>query len=323
MPSPDYHPQHSSSSLNIWDWVGIALTLGWMLWFFCIPKEYSFHSEGLFSAFGWWMQGMVGRGRFSEISLIPVVSLYLLYRVWRRRHEIELHKSWHGLWMLVLGALFALSAIRTHQPRIALAALSTMLTGLTWYYWGFRCALRCVFPLFFILLWAVPPTLEQSTVPLQIMSTKLASWGASVFGVETIAEGTNISSVSGKWDSFNIAGGCSGLNSLKTLFLISLPWAYLADNLKFWKRIVLVLCSFPLAVFSNSFRIASIFILAEYVSPAFAGKTWHDWSGLILFFPASLLGLFIIHSLLSGEISLLKRRRTVICTTTHTHAQDS
>lgn len=319
----DDNPQHSSSSMNRWDWLGLVLSMGWILWFFCFPKSYTYHMEGSYSALDWWVHAMFPASKFSEISLVPFVSLCLLYRVWAKRQEIQLNKSWHGLWMIILGALLALAAIRTHQPRIALAALSTMLTGVTWYYWGFRCALRCIFPLFFILLWAVPPTLQQSTVPLQIMSTKLASWGAGLFGVETIAEGTNISSVSGKWDSFNIAGGCSGLNSLKTLFLISLPWAYLADKLKFWKRIVLVLCSFPLAVISNSFRIASIFILAEYVSPTFAGKTWHDWSGLTLFFPASLLGLFIIHGLLSGELSLLKRRRTVIHTKTNSYAQHS
>lgn len=321
MQSSDNSPQRSSSGLNKWDWVGLISALGCLLWFFCFPKYYTYHADGYFSAYGWWTHRFFSN--FTEIKLAPFISLYLLYRAWSKRHEINLHKSWSGLLGIACGALFMLAAIRTHQPRIALAALSTTLTGIIWYYWGFRFALRCIFPLFFILLWAVPPTFEQSTVPLQIIATKLASWCAGLFGVETFAEGTNISSVSGKWDSFNIAGGCSGLNSLKTLFLISLPWAYLADNLKFWKRLIFVLCSFPLAVVSNSFRISSIFILAEYVSPSFAGKTWHDWSGLTLFFPASLLGLFIIHSLLSGEFSLLKRRRTVIRTTTDSHVQHS
>lgn len=166
----------------------------------------------------------------------------------------------------------------------------------------------------------IPPSLEQSTVGLQIISTKLANWGASLFGIETIVDGTSISSVSGKWDSFNIAGGCSGLNSLKTLLLISFPWAYLADNLRLWKRITLIICSIPLAIISNAFRITSIFILAEYVNPVFAGKTWHDWSGLALFFPASLLGLFLVHSLLVGEVAFLKRRRTVIRSNSDSHA---
>lgn len=82
----------------------------------------------------------------------------------------------------------------------------------------------------------------------------------------------------------------------------------------------MIACSIPLAVIANSFRITSIFVLAEYVSPVFAGKTWHDWSGLALFFPASLLGLFLIHSLLAGELSFLKRRKVIIRSNSDTHA---
>lgn len=309
--------QHKISHLSKWDWAGLILALAWIFWFISVPEAYTYHDLGSCSALGWWMPK--GNHIYSEINLIPLISVYLIFRAWKKRHEILLHKSVWGLSWLALGALLGLAAVQTHQPRIALASFSTMLAGLTWYYWGGRFALRCAFPLYFILLWAIPPTMEQSTVPLQIISTKLAGWGASLFGVETLAEGTNISSVSGKWDSFNIAGGCSGLNSLRTLLLISLPWAYLADNLKLWKRFTLIFCSIPLAVIANSFRIASIFVLAEYINPVFAGKTWHDWSGLTLFFPASMLGLFLIHSLLIGEFSLLKRRRTVIRENTSSH----
>ena len=110
------------------------------------------------------------------------------------------------------------------------------------------------------------------------------------------------------------AGGCSGMNSLKTLIMIALPWAYLSANLKPWKKLVLVICSIPLAIISNAFRLISIFVLAEYVSPNFAKATWHDWSGLALFFPASMLGLFIIHSILNGEILFFRRRKTIIRT---------
>ena len=313
----DFISQHSDEHLSKWDWAGIFLALGWIIWFFCVPEAYTHHGQGVRSALGWWLAGKPFSAGFSEMSLIPIVSAGLLLRVWLKRRELPLHKSLHGIWALAWGALLALAAIRTHQPRIAITAFATMLTGVAWYYWGGRYALRCAFPLYFLLLPAVPPTLEQSTVGLQILATKMAHGCASICGVETIAEGTNISSVSGKWDSFNIAGGCSGLNSLKTLFLISLPWAYLANNLNWWKRIVLVLCSFPLAVISNAFRLSSIFILAEYVNPVFAGKTWHDWSGLSLFFPISLLGLFLIYSLLSGEIPFLKRRRTIIRKNSH------
>jgi exosortase/archaeosortase family protein len=96
------------------------------------------------------------------------------------------------------------------------------------------------------------------------------------------------------------------------LIMVSTAWGYLADKLALWKRIILALSAIPLSIVANAFRVASIFICAEYVNPAFASKTWHDWSGLLFFFPASLLGLMLLHGLLAGEVPFLKKRRTVI-----------
>lgn len=318
MSASDSTSHHTPSHLNRWDWVGFSIAVALIIWFICGPQAYTYHTLGHYSALGWWIPK--GDHIFSEMNLVPFISLFLLFTAWKKRNELTLLKSVLGLFWLAFGAFLGLAALQTHQPRIALASFSTMVTGLIWCYWGWRFALRCAFPLYFLLIMGIPPSLEQSTVGLQIISTKLANWGASLFGVETIVDGTSISSVSGKWDSFNIAGGCSGLNSLKTLLLISFPWAYLADNLKLWKRIVLIACSVPLAITSNAFRITSIFVLAEHVNPIFAGKTWHDWSGLTLFFPASLLGLFLVHSLLVGEFALLKKRRTVIRSNSDSHA---
>lgn len=102
------------------------------------------------------------------------------------------------------------------------------------------------------------------------------------------------------------------MRSLLALLMISCTWGYLADSLALWKRITLGLSAIPLSIIANAFRVSSIFICAEYINPAFASKTWHDWSGLLFFFPASLAGLMILHGLLAGEIPFLKRRKTVI-----------
>ena len=39
------------------------------------------------------------------------------------------------------------------------------------------------------------------------------------------------------------------------------------------------------------------------------GGTWHDWSGLLFFFPICLLGLAAVHSLLAGELIWKPSRR--------------
>ena len=183
---------------------------------------------------------------------------------------------------------------------------------MTWRYLRRSIAARCAFPFFFLWLSIPLPGFQQATVGMQLLATQAAHWGAALCGVQTIVEGTNISSATGQWDTYTVAGGCSGMRSLMALIMVSTAWGFLADKLAIWKRILLALSAIPLSIAANAFRVASIFVCAEYINPAFASKTWHDWSGLLFFFPASLLGLMLLHGLLAGEVPFLKHRRTVI-----------
>jgi exosortase/archaeosortase family protein len=93
------------------------------------------------------------------------------------------------------------------------------------------------------------------------------------------------------------------------LLMISAAWAYVAKNMAMWKRVVLFLAAFPLAIFGNILRVTSIFVIAEYGDAKWARETWHDWSGLLLFYPISLLMLLGIHSLLEGGLPWKKGNR--------------
>lgn len=307
--SEDTTKQRTGGVLGLWEWIGLGICLAFIIYFFCFSRDYTNNTE---SALHWWTHIQVTV--YSVASFVPLISCFLMVHAWKKSRDYNLYKSLHGLWILAVGAFVALIAMRSHQPRIAVYSLPFLITGIIWCYWGGKHALRCAFPAFFLIMAAIPPAFEQSTVWMQILSTEIAHHGASLCGVDTLVEGTSIVSQSGKWGTFSIAGGCSGMNSLKTLIMIALPWAYLSANLKPWKKLVLVICSIPLAIISNAFRLISIFVLAEYVSPNFAKATWHDWSGLTLFFPASMLGLFIIHSILNGEILFFRRRKTIIRT---------
>ena len=244
--------------------------------------------------------------------MVPLLSCYMLVHACSGLRGQQAAGSLHGLWAAALGALLCVLAVRTQQGRVAIGAVPFLLTGAVWCYWGFRFTLRCAFPFFFLWLSIPLPGFQQATVGMQLLATQAAHWGAALCGVQTIVEGTNISSASGLWDTYSVAGGCSGMRSLMALIMVSTAWGYLADKLAIWKRILLALSAIPLSIVANAFRVASIFICAEYINPAFASKTWHDWSGLLFFFPASLLGLMLLHGLLAGEVPFLKRRRTVI-----------
>lgn len=244
--------------------------------------------------------------------LIPILCAYMLIHACRKLKGESLEGSLHGLWFIATGFVLYLASIRTLQPRIAVASIPFLLSGIVWCYWGGRATIRCAFPFFFILISAQPPNVYQATTGLQILSTEAANWIIQLFGIQTRIEGTSVTLISGTEQMFNINGGCSGLHSLTALLTISCTWAYLSDNLALWKRLILALSAFPLAIITNILRISSIFICSEFISPVFASKTWHDWSGLLLFFPIGVIGLTILHDCLSGRVPFSPRRKVVI-----------
>lgn len=291
--------------------VCLALTAIVLWWFY-------FHIPGfgggrrVSSVIGWmtyhWTSDDMEHG-----WLVPILSLAMLYHSRARLAAAVTGIDWRGLLLVLLGALIYVAGYRVIQARVCIFALPVILLGVAWHLAGWRAMKVCAIPLLF--LWMMIPLIlvEQATVGLQIIATRLGDIGANLFGVDTYVKGTAIFSATELWDPYSISGGCSGMRSLMALTMISIVWAYMAD-LAVWKKLVLVACAVPLAVLGNAFRVASIVILAEYIDPSFASKTWHDWSGLLLFFPVTLMGLMAIHSLLAGEFILFgkKRRKTVI-----------
>jgi exosortase/archaeosortase family protein len=81
-----------------------------------------------------------------------------------------------------------------------------------------------------------------------------------------------------------------------------------------WKRGLLLISAIPLSIIGNGLRVASIFVVAEYGNQEFARKTWHDHSGLFLFYPISLLLMMGLHALLEGWRPWKKRtiKRTIV-----------
>lgn len=287
--------------------MGIFLLI--LVWYYGFYPAYMGGSQ---SAAYWLESAWNAENDYEHGWMIPLLSLYMLRHTLRGEQSgVPLQGSLHGMWGIVAGALLCVLAVRTQQGRVAIGALPFLLSGMVWCYCGRRVAIATAFPFFFLWLSIPLPGFQQATVGMQLLATRGAHWGAGLMGVETIMDGTNISSATGNWDAYSVAGGCSGIRSLMALLMISVAWAYLAEGLRLWKRIVLGLSAIPLAIAANAFRVASIFVCAEYINPAFAGKTWHDWSGLLFFFPASLVGLMLLHGILAGELPLLKKRQVV------------
>lgn len=323
--SPTYHipPENGAvvtkgegagSRSNASMWVAVVGVLAVVVWFFCIETRYGPHH--LRSTLGWLKSAWTPVTDYEHGNLIPFVIVGLIfYRLKEMRGAVQRGSGWGYLWVIV-GCLFYVAGYRTLQPRIAVAGLPFILWGCVLVFWGRRVAKMAAFPLFFLWISIPLPAFQQATTQLQLLATAMAHHGSSLLGVETYTQGTTILPVHGNWKPLSIAHGCSGIRSLMALLMISAAWAYMA-KMAMWKRVLLFLCAFPLAIVGNSLRVISIFVIAEYGDADWASTTWHDWSGLLLFYPFSLVLLLAIHSLLEGGLpwkrtKLRQLRRTVV-----------
>ena len=287
-------------------WGPLVVSVLVILWFYGLATHYGPNRAQ--SALAWIWSAWNGETDYDHGPLFPLIITGLIVHRFKSLKAVAGDGSAWGLGAVLIGVVLYAAAYRTLQPRVAIVALPFLLWGSAWYLWGWRVAKILFLPLFFIWL-AIPlPSFQQATNQLQLLATSMAHHGAAIFGVETLVQGNQISSAHSGWAPLEIAKGCSGIRSLMALLMISGAWACIAD-MALWKRAVLFLSAFPLAILGNSLRVISIFVIAEYGNAEWARNTWHDWSGLLLFYPFSLALLLTIHSLLEGGLPWRKSNR--------------
>jgi len=289
--------------------VSVILSLAAIIWFFGFEPRYG--SDRSQSALVWVESAWNGETDYEHGILFPfVIAGLIIYQFKNLRRSVGKGSNL-GLVAVFIGALLYIVAYRTFQPRIAVGALPFVLWGSCYFLWGWRVARILAFPFFFFWL-AVPlPSFQQATMHLQLLATSMAHHGSGLFGVDTRVVGTTILPVDGDWKPLDIATGCSGIRSLMALLMISATWAYVA-KIKMWQKVVLFTSALPLAIIGNALRVTSIFVIAEYGDEKWAAGTWHDWSGLLLFYPFSLALLLILHSLFEGGLPWKKNRKRLL-----------
>jgi EpsI family protein len=100
--------------------------------------------------------------------------------------------------------------------------------------------------------------------------------------------------------TLSIVEACSGLRSLVALTFLAATASYfvLKSN---WKRLILILCAFPIAIMLNWARITGTVLLANHWGEEAALGFFHGFSGLIIFAVATILISFIMLFLRSKE----------------------
>lgn len=296
-------PRHDRSL-----WLAVACVALPLVYFFGLHPAYP---TGLKTVANWCAHAWNAKNDMLHGWAIPVIFGVMVVLGWRKaRTEAVSPVNW-ALVPLFFGiGLYVLSA-RTLQPRLALIGLPFLILGGLLFLFGTKVTRHFVFPSFFW-YFAIPvPGIQQATALLQVVVTKLCYQAGTLCGMPLMLQGNTIRSVGDNpWD-FDIAEGCSGVRSLMALAMIAAIYANYTQK-PLWKKAFLFSCALPLSLIGNFGRIFTILLLAHFGFEKFAGQTYHDWAGMLIFFPITLSGLFMIDKLINP--SPRKKLRRVVQT---------
>lgn len=292
-PTPPLTAQTPGQSRLFWSISGaLALVL---TYFFAIHPAYP---TGLKTVANWCAHAWNGKNDMLHGWAIPVGFGVMCFLGWKRaRGETASPATW-GLIPLFFGIGLYVLSVRTLQPRLALIGLPFLIIGALLFLFGGKVTRHFVFPSFFW-YFAIPiPGILQATNMLQLVVTKVCYQAGVLLQMPLVLEGNTISFAGSAHKGFDIAEGCSGVRSLMALAMIAAIYANYTQK-PLWKKAFLFATSLPLALIGNFGRIFTILILAQFGFEDFAGQTYHDWAGMLIFFPIALCGLFVMDKILN------------------------
>lgn len=222
-----------------------------------------------------------GSPEYSHCVVIPLVSVFLIWRERAALARTHFDGSWLGLAVLTAGAgLWAigeLSTIWTIEQYGFLAAVYGLVLALV----GPQVFRRLWMPML-ILLFTVPfPVFftNSLSLQLQLISSALGVAVIRLFDIPVYLDGNVIDLGIYK---LQVAQACSGLRYLFPLSTLAFIVAYFF-RASFWKRTILFLASVPVAILMNSLRIGLIGVSVEYWGQKMAEGVLHYFEGWVVF----------------------------------------
>jgi len=227
--------------------------------------------------FVWLVRSWLADPYYSHGFLVPLVSAFL---VWRKRSGLKLAGHTNvGAAVLAIGTGLYLIGFIWGIRYVSALSFIVVLTGLMLHFYGMRVTWSMAFPIGFLVFMIPMPFADDLALDLQSISVGSSGWLLGALGLPITISGVEI-----VLDdmAFTVGLPCSGMNTLIALLAFAALYAYLLVGPSF-KRVVLSLCSIPIAILANILRIASIILVAYYYNEDFALGFYHDLSNLLVF----------------------------------------
>ena len=235
----------------------------------------------------------------SHGPLLPVLAGALL---WARRDQLKVSGGGASIGLAIVFFAGALNVLAGWGDIVFLrsAALVLMLIGFTWAIAGSRAGRAAAGPLGLLLFMIPWPTtlVERLTFPMQLLSSKYAAMLIGMLGIPI--KRTGIALATPDYQVL-VAEACSGITSLGVLLALGYLLACVT-RLPLWAKLTLFAVTAPLALFTNTIRVALIVIAGHLHSETAA--TWiHDHEAPVLLLFCGVLLMTIRSGLLQVTVS--------------------
>ncbi len=252
--------------------------------------------------FRWLFQSWLTNPYYTHGFLVPFVSGFF---IWTKRDELKRREpSITGAFILALGAFVYILGFVWDMRFLCGLSLLVVLSGLALSFFGTKATRSMAFPLCFLIFMIPLPFLEELGFSLQYTSVNASGWFLGVVGLSITTVGPEIH----LGDTvFTIGIPCSGVNTLIALLALAAVYAYLLEG-PFYKRAIVFVIAFPIAMLANILRIASIIMVANYYGVEVAMGFFHSASSP-LFFIIAFLCLVLLGRLIGCRLRLRALRK--------------
>ncbi len=274
---------------------------------------------------GWWhVADSLDGGEWSFCLLMPAVVAWLVYHRRGAWMKLHLEGQWSGLGVMLLGGFFYWVGFKADVGYPGFAAVQLVLAGLILLLGGVSWMRVLLFAwLFMFFMWPQAPLEDYVASPLRVLTAKVSGSFLNAVGVATEQQGSALQSAAGggytlgERFSLDVDKACAGLRSLYALMMISALFGYLFLN-RWRSRLVLFMCSLPLAMLGNFVRLMLLAIGSIAVDSEFAvGRqlgdhlemsAFHELAGYAVF-AVALGGMFAVSAILERKpLETVKRR---------------
>jgi exosortase len=199
-----------------------------------------------------------------------------------------------GLGSLFFGLLVSAAGIYIKNNFIWDVGMVATLFGIVLTMCGWRVMKIAWFPIVFLLCALPWPEIiySQVAMPLQHLAAQVAVIVLNLVGVLAEVSGTVIiiPMPDGQPEELGVEEACAGMRSLMTFITLAAAIAFVFQyDRPLWQRVLLTLTAIPIAILSNTVRVAGMGLLYRFVSEDYAVGFAHSFTGLVMMIPAFFL----------------------------------